>query len=85
MYTGKINIYEADIDQNSYWMVWEILMIQSDQKQWKVKIKKQILIKAHKLFMKVENLNAFKSGIFSIIIFNYFFRIYLVSFTLSFN
>ena len=21
MYTGKINIYEADIDQNSYWMV----------------------------------------------------------------
>ena len=36
-------------------MVWQILMVDLDEKQQKVKIKKEILIKVYMLFMKVEN------------------------------
>ena len=34
-------------------MVWQILMVDLDEKQQKVKIKKEILIKVYMLFMKV--------------------------------
>ena len=36
-------------------MVWQILMVDLDEKQQKVKIIKEILIKVYMLFMKVEN------------------------------
>ena len=54
IYNGKTSRDEAEMDHTNLLDIWKILMIDLDQKQQKVKIEKEILIKVHMLFMKVE-------------------------------
>ena len=55
IYTGKINIDEAEMDQN--YLLKNIVEFnnKSSSRTIEVKIKKETLMKVHIIFMKVEN------------------------------
>ena len=67
-YSSKINIDEAEIDQAIYYKIQQNLILNLDQEQQKLKIKKQNTDgNAYALYKSRESiLNAFKSGIFPI-------------------
>ena len=66
IYAGKIAIDEAEEDQTNLLKSIVEFSEKFRPRTKQGKDKKEILIKVHILFMKDENLNAFKSGIFSI-------------------
>ena len=43
VYTGKINIDEAEMDQSILLKIWQNSIANLDQEQWKVEIKKRYL------------------------------------------
>ena len=67
-YSSKINVDEAEIDQAIYYKIQQNLILNLDQEQQKLKIKKQNTYgSAYALYKGRESiLNAFKSGIFPI-------------------
>ena len=67
-YSSKINIDEAEIDQAIYYKIQQNLILNLDQEQQKLKIKKQNTYgSAYALYKDQKSiLNAFKSGMFPI-------------------